>query len=94
MNYSMIHWLHDFPDEPVTLYHELDTERWEVRKVEKYRDGTLRWTDAEHEDDFIALGQMPHPSAEEIMEDPQFVVEDLTADEFEHIWAEAKSNLK
>ncbi len=41
MRYLRVQWLHSHPDEPVTLYSELDDEGWEVRKVEIFADGHI-----------------------------------------------------
>jgi len=41
MTYLKVKWIHSHPDAPVLLYSELDRERWEVRKVEVFRDGSL-----------------------------------------------------
>jgi hypothetical protein len=47
--YLECEWIHDFPDDPVLLYSELDRERWETRKVDLFRDGSKGWADAAHE---------------------------------------------
>ncbi|WP_409566395.1 DUF6881 domain-containing protein [Rhizobium leguminosarum] len=36
MKYIKVKWLHSSPDTPVLLYSELDSDMWEVRKVEAY----------------------------------------------------------
>src|SRR5258705_13531981 len=41
MQYIRVRWKHALPDEPVELLSELDSESWEVRKVEVFRDGRL-----------------------------------------------------
>jgi hypothetical protein len=45
--YLKVRWHHELPDEPVWLFSELDDERYEVRKVEVYRNGTRTYADAE-----------------------------------------------
>ena len=45
MQYIRTIWVHDFPDFPVEIYSEIDEERWEVRKVEIFRDGSATYAD-------------------------------------------------
>jgi hypothetical protein len=46
MKYLLVQWIHSFPDEPVTLYSELDDDRWERRKIEVFRDGSVGFADS------------------------------------------------
>ena len=39
MTHIVVTWHHEKPDNPVELFSELDDERFEVRKVEIFRDG-------------------------------------------------------
>lgn len=41
MTYIKVQWIHDFEDEPILLYSELDSMRNEVRKVEVYKNNEL-----------------------------------------------------
>ncbi|WP_412771315.1 DUF6881 domain-containing protein [Ralstonia solanacearum] len=46
MNCLLVEWIHVFPLEPVCIYREMNSDRWETRKVEIYVDrrmGVLRW---------------------------------------------------
>ena len=86
LEYIKVKWLHELPDEPVLLVSELDCDRMELRKVEVYRDGR---SDAAHAD--MATGSTklsiePIPSSDEIQSDDQFVVELISATEFEALW--------
>ena len=40
MEYLKVKWRHHHPDEPIEIYSEINQDRWEVRKVEVFRDGT------------------------------------------------------
>lgn len=40
MKYICVEWVHDFSDQPVKIYSEIDDERYETRKVELFKDGT------------------------------------------------------
>ena len=85
----LVEWIHHEPNEPVRLYHELDLNRCERRKVEEYRDGTLYSADAVHGQGNTFLAWEPLPEASEIAKDPQFRVSELTAQEFEQVWQQA-----
>ena len=71
------------------LYSELDDQRWELRKVEVFRDGRMGYADGEQEFGGSALGFEPMPHLAEIAADPQFEPVELTRLEFESIWSEA-----
>lgn len=86
MHYVAVEWLHTAPDEPVHLYYELDQDRHERRKVEVYRDGTMHSADVTHGQGSTFLAWEPHPPLADIHADPQFLVHEITAQEFERIW--------
>jgi len=88
MTYMRVEWRHGFADEPVWLYSELDDERWEVRKVEVFRDGTCGFASSEGETGTTRLGTMPTPTLEEIGRDPEFIPVEITREDFEAIWRE------
>ncbi|WP_421996326.1 DUF6881 domain-containing protein [Reyranella sp.] len=41
MKYIKVRWRHCLPNEPVTLYSEIDEDRWERRKVYVFADGSF-----------------------------------------------------
>jgi hypothetical protein len=86
MNYIRVEWHHDEKHYPVLLYSELDDERWEVRKVEVYRDGRVNYADRTSSTGVTGLGVEPMPSTEEIAADPQFVPSTIDSAEFEEQW--------
>jgi hypothetical protein len=43
MTYIKVGWKHGHHDYPVILYSELDARRFEVRKVEVFRNGRCGW---------------------------------------------------
>ena len=88
-HYILVEWLHTMPSEPIRLYYELDQERYERRKVEEYRDGTLHSADASHGQGSTFLAWEPRPPVAEFEQDPQFRVLEVTAQEFERIWQQA-----
>jgi hypothetical protein len=67
----------------------LDDQRWEVRKVEVFREGRMGYADAEREFGGAGLGLVPMPLLAEIAADPQFEPVEITRLEFESVWSEA-----
>ncbi len=82
MTYILVIWHHENPDEPVELYSELDDDRFEVRKVECFRDGRSYFADASGHSGNTALGTVPDPPLDEIASDPQFTVQTITKEVF------------
>jgi hypothetical protein len=87
MNYIRVRWLHSFPDEPIWLISEIDDNRWEIRKVYIFPDGSKGYAQRGEEAGGTWLGAVPVPSLEEIAADPQFLPEKITKEEFEEAWA-------
>jgi hypothetical protein len=83
-----VFWHHDFPDEPVVLYSEIDAGL-EVRKVEVYRDGRHDYADGSQSTETTLLGEGLTPSADEINADPEFTAEEISAEEFKRVWRRA-----
>jgi hypothetical protein len=91
-SFLKVMWHHDYPDEPVWLYSELDDERYEMRKVEVYRDGRRTFADRDRSVGGSMLGEIPAPMIPEFEDE----IEDLTAqeigvEEFEVEWVAAIS---
>jgi len=91
MEYIRVRWLHDNPKEPIWLVSELDDQRWEIRKVEIFPDGSKGYAASEVEHGGTFLGLEPFPPLHQIAADPQFVPERITRAEFEAIWNSRKS---
>jgi hypothetical protein len=87
MNYIKIKWIHSHPDDPVLLYSELDSERWEKRKVEVFQDGHCGYASLTESCGPTRLGEEPIPPLDEIASDAQFDPVEITREEFEAIWA-------
>lgn len=86
-SYFACHWHHTLPEEPVELYGELDEGRWEVRKIEVYRDGqAVVLGPKDLEPGAKTLAEAPIPTLEEIAADPQFEAREITREEFEALW--------
>jgi len=89
MRYLRVRWLHGLADEPVLLYSELDEAGYEVRKVEEYADGHRDVANSGGDTGSTFLSESPIPPLESINSQPEFDGEEITADEFERVWAEA-----
>lgn len=89
MTYIKVIWLHRFENEPVELLSELDADRMEVRKIERFRNGTLAFAGPGIAVGSTQLGEEQVPSLEEIASDPQFQPSEIDPDTFEHAWRTA-----
>ena len=85
--YIKVDWIHTHPDEPTVLYSELDMDRWELRKVEVYADGTMDFADAERSSGTTQLGSLPVPPLEELTS--EFDPKVIYAADFERVWSMA-----
>ncbi len=91
LTYIHISWLHDFVDQPVELWSELDDKGFETRKVEVFRCGKLGYADSSNETHSTRLNDQPMPDFSEIAVDPQFAVKKTDKATFEVIWKESHS---
>jgi hypothetical protein len=89
MTYIAVRWHHANSEEPTELYSELDSDRFEMRKVEVLADGHAQYADSVSETGSTALGLVPVPPLEEIASDPQFTPRIISAAEFEIVWLAA-----
>jgi hypothetical protein len=85
-----VKWKDASPDEPILLYGELDDERWEVRKVEIFRDNSKIYASETESHGDIELSYEPIPTLAEINENPQFEACEISQDEFEKVWEARK----
>ncbi len=88
MMYICVRWHHDFCNEPVLLYSELNDNRMEVRKIEVYSDGRIGYASPSQAVGSTRLGLEPIPELAEIACDPQFELEEITREDFEEVWAD------
>lgn len=85
-------WHHNYPDEPVWLYSELDGERYEVRKVEVYRDDRRGFADQGRSVGGSMLGEIPAPAICEFGDEPEeFEASEISQQDFESQWSAAVS---
>jgi hypothetical protein len=89
MGYIKVSWKQDGPHYPIVLYSEVDDERWEVRKVEVFPDGSFGYADRAPSRGTTFLGLEPIPTLTEIAAIPEFEPVAITKDEFEAMWLRA-----
>ena len=93
MTYMKIEWLHDFRDEPVELYSELDASRWELRKVEVFRNGTYWYAWKNGAMGSSVLSEKRIPTMHEIGRDSQFRPTEISKENFEVLWQRANASM-
>lgn len=85
-------WDHGHPEEPVWLYSELDEERYEIRKVEVYRDGRQGFAERGRSVGGSVLGEIPVPTVREFANEPEDLqASEISKEEFESRWLAAVS---
>lgn len=89
MTYIKVSWKHDFPDEPILMFSELDDDRNEIRKVEVYRGNWLGYACKYRNKNGTLLSECELPELSVINEDIQFEGIEIEKDEFEKVWKKA-----
>lgn len=95
MRYMRCVWHHDAPGEPVLLYSEINDDGWELRKVEMFANGDAGYS-CEGETSLLCVGLSvePIPPLEEIAKDPVFEPSEITKEEFEKVWTDARAKVR
>jgi uncharacterized Zn finger protein len=93
MEYIEVCWIHDFEDEPQVLYHEIDSKRNEIRKIEIYADGSFGIASKIKSFGGAELSIEEIPTIEEINSDSQFKAKKIDKLEFEEQWSNYESFL-
>lgn len=86
MQYIDVHWLHEHAGEPIRLVSELDSGRFELRKLEFFRDGSVGVAGANGASRGTTLGTVPVPPLAEINSDPAFTGAEVPPAVFEELW--------
>lgn len=89
MRYSRLQWNHPSPTEPIEILSEYDENGWELRKVELFRNGSVRFAGATESVGGSKLSLIQRPPDSEVISEPEFRVFALTGDEFERAWEQA-----
>jgi len=94
MEYLKVSWIHEDDNFPILLYSELDDERYEVRKIEIYRNGSFGLASLNYEYNGSMLGAGAVPDTTEINKEPEFIVHETSKEEFEEVWMRYTSSMK
>jgi hypothetical protein len=86
MEYIDVLWKHENPNSPIRLVSELGEDRFEIRKLEFFVDGTLGFAWEYGSTQNTELGDVPVPTLEEINSNPKFQGVKITNTEFEILW--------
>jgi hypothetical protein len=86
MSYIEVLWHHESSDYPVRLVSELDDDRWELRKLEFYRDGRMGWACGSDSMLGTELSLEAIPSVEVIGRDREFSSRVIEGEDFERLW--------
>lgn len=94
MEYIAIDWIHQFSDEPIKIYLELDGNREEIRKIELYINGNLGYATINTAYRGSMLSKLPVPELNEIARDSQFKALEINQEQFNEIWNEKVGNIE
>ncbi|MBY0547438.1 MAG: hypothetical protein K2W95_09115 [Candidatus Obscuribacterales bacterium] len=86
MKYIKVRWIHEFDDEPILYFEELDDSRYERRRIEIYRSGVICPMTARELEALGPVDHMPLPEVSDLNRDEDFEAEEITAAEFETQW--------
>lgn len=86
MPFLRVKWRHDDSGEPIEIYSQLDSTRFEVRKIEVFRDGTVQLAGPEVEQGDTYLSETAIPDVEAINADPDFSAEPIPGEQFWDLW--------
>ena len=84
--YIDVSWIHDNLEYPIRLVSELDQMRFEVRKLEFFRDGRVAYADGEYNTGAIKLGIEPVPGLPAINAQAEFRGTSISKEVFEELW--------
>jgi len=88
MEFIDVTWRQDDEEYPFRLVSELNSERYETRKLEFFRDGRVGFASSTALSSNTRLGIVPVPSVAEINSDPQFRASEIEEREFEALWVQ------
>lgn len=89
MDYIHVAWMHDYVEEPVELWSELDEGGNEVRRIQLFRDGRIEWVDESGGTDEGGLGEVPIDLDEIRQQADQFLLKVIDRPSFEQRWDSA-----
>ncbi len=89
MEYWHVDWLHDAPEDPVSIYSEIGDDGYETRKVHVYRNGRTIRSDDQYESREIGLSEIPVGSIADVAAQPDFRAMLIDRAKFESMWEAA-----
>lgn len=89
MKYVHIRWDNKSLDEPVSIFSEVDSEDWEVRRVEVFRDDHLAFASERSCTPGCGLAELKFGDLDEINENPEFHAEIIAEERFNEMWKKA-----
>lgn len=89
--FQKVVWHHDHTDDPIVLWSEVGVDGFESRKVDEFRDGSLKWANSEHDDALTILSDQPVPPWDQIAADPEFEPLEISRADFEEVWLRPRS---
>lgn len=87
--YLKVRWDHETSDDPIVLYHEMDEQHRETRRIELFEDGRLQRADKADPDAPTSLSLELLPTLDEIRAQPEFAVAEIDRAAFEEVWRRA-----
>jgi hypothetical protein len=88
-HYIHVVWLDAPEGEPSEYFDELDGQRWTIRCVRKFADGSLAAFSYDTPNWADVMPAADVPPSEIIDQDPQFSARDISAEDFATIWKTA-----
>ncbi|WP_251074888.1 hypothetical protein [Streptomyces sp. ISL-12] len=82
-------WHHEFNDEATTFFSEIGDDGYEMRKIQKYRDGRLLKADRNHETSHIGLSEVPVGELDDVNAQIEFTALHIAPKHFEALWRRA-----
>ncbi len=91
--YIDVKWIHDnYEVYPCRLVSELDKDRFEIRKLEYFKNGVVQFANDKMQSGDTHLGYVETPLLGVINQDSEFNGKVITQSQFESLWAEALKN--
>ena len=84
--YIEVDWHHFHTSEPIRIVSELDDARYETRKIEYFREGTMGYASIEHAAGTTQLGSAPIPDLSQINADTEFEARLISVEQFDALW--------
>ena len=86
MVYVKYIWIHEREKYPILFYSQLDSDRFEVRKIELWKNGKIGLASEDFKVGETDLGEIAMPELDEFNLDPEFCAFEISEEEFEIIW--------